>query len=283
MRILVIGWLHHKNKIGMELIAKHLGADLHYGSSADIRSFDVIYCPSGPEDVSAYPSKKFIFGPHFSVFPDKKYKRLRNPHHNAVYIQPSQWAVDFWVSQGGSGPVPNRVLPFPVETDRFTPAERGGDDVFVYYKSRCEKELSLICSELDRRDVRYKVFGYKKRYEEADYLKCLQRSKYGIVLDAHESQGFAIEEALSCNVPLLVWSAQRMNQEIGYNYPPIPCTTVPYWDGRCGEVFHDAHELESKFEEFLGKLEQYSPREYILEGLSAEACAGRFSELLDSI
>ena len=40
------------------------------------------------------------------------------------------------------------------------------------------------------------VFDYVKRYNEEDYLDCLKNAKFGIILDAHESQGFAIEEAL---------------------------------------------------------------------------------------
>ena len=51
----------------------------------------------------------------------------------------------------------------------------------------------------------------------------MQKAKYGIILDAHESQGFAIEEALSCNVPLLVWNTKFMSQEYGSRYENIPC------------------------------------------------------------
>ena len=121
-----------------------------------------------------------------------------------------------------------------------------------------------------------------KRYNENDYLSYLQQCQYGIVLDAHESQGFAIEEALSCNVPLLVWNAQTMNQELNSQYQPIPCTTIPYWDSRCGEYFHHISELPRAFQTFQSKIaaEQYSPREYILDNLSTEKCAERFIELI---
>jgi len=110
----------------------------------------------------------------------------------------------------------------------------------------------------------------------------LQQSKYGIILDAHESQGFAIEEALSCNVPLLVWSAQTMNQEYQSNYNVIPCTTIPYWDERCGEYFHKVSDLVDAFQLFQVKLEnnQYNPRQYILDNLSTSKCAERFMELI---
>ena len=111
----------------------------------------------------------------------------------------------------------------------------------------------------------------------------MQQCKYGIILDAHESQGFAIEEALSCNVPLLVWNAKSMSQEVGGNYNNIPCTTIPYWDERCGEYFYEESELEPTFHIFTNKLDTYKPREYIHENLSVDVCFENFNKLYESL
>ena len=96
----------------------------------------------------------------------------------------------------------------------------------------------------------------------------------------HESQGFAIEEAMSCNVPLLVWDSVYMSQEQGYNYPNIPCTSIPYWDSRCGETFYKKEDLEKTFDIFITKL--YQPREYIMEQLSLEKCSKNLVSLLSN-
>ena len=56
------------------------------------------------------------------------------------------------------------------------------------------------------------------------------------------------------NIPLLVWDVKSMNQEEGYNYPDIPCTTIPYWDETCGEYFYEANELENKYNVFINNL-----------------------------
>ena len=73
-----------------------------------------------------------------------------------------------------------------------------------------------------------------------------------------------------------------MNQEYGNQNPDIPCTSIPYWDNRCGEVFHQAAELPLAFQHFQAKLEarEYSPRQYIMDNLSTEKCAERFMELI---
>ena len=158
------------------------------------------------------------------------------------------------------------------------------DLLLVYYKHRYPADFNQLIDFLNKNKFieRYRLFDYRKRYNEADYLSYLQTCKYGIVLDAHESQGFAIEEALACNVPLLVWNTQTMSQEIESHHPPIPCTSIPYWDERCGEYFHHHGELEAAFQTFQTKLaaNQYSPRPYIVDNLSTEKCAERFMELI---
>ena len=107
-----------------------------------------------------------------------------------------------------------------------------------------------------------------------------KNSKYGIILDAHESQGFAIEEALSCDVPLLVWNVTSMNQEEGSNYLNIPATSIPYWDERCGEYFYNKDQFEKTYNKFINKLNTYKPREFVIENLSVKKCAEIFKNLL---
>ena len=46
-----------------------------------------------------------------------------------------------------------------------------------------------------------------------------------------------------------------MNQEYGSRYEPIPCTSVPYWDERCGVIFYKQEEFEPKFDSRLGEME----------------------------
>ena len=129
-----------------------------------------------------------------------------------------------------------------------------------------------------------KIFSYGS-YKEEDYISSLQNTKYMIILGRHESQGFAIEEELSFNVPLLVWSSTLRKQEYPYKkeYMNVKSkvTTIPYWDERCGEFFHNFEELESTFDTFISKLETYKPRDYILENLSVEKCSERFLQLIE--
>jgi len=287
-------WIHEKNRQGIACILNYLlklnQIEYKIGSTNEIPNYDIIYSPSQTIDTSLYPTKKFIFGPHFSTFPN--YQQLQSlqskTYNNSIYIQPSEWSAQSWKNMNAEQFIPIRTFPFPVDTEKFKPLAEAQPiektNVLIYYKHRIQSEFNLLKEFLAQQNVsNYKVFDYKQRYNEEDYLTYLKQCKYGIILDAHESQGFAIEEALSCDVPLLVWSAQTMNQEYNSNYNPIPCTSIPYWNQQCGEYFHHYEELTSTFQTFQNKIEanEYNPRQYILENLSMEICAERFMDLIN--
>ena len=63
--------------------------------SMDLTQFDCVYSPSQPIDVKKYPHVKFLFGPHFSVFPEKHHMDIIEGT-NTIYVQPSEWAKNVW-------------------------------------------------------------------------------------------------------------------------------------------------------------------------------------------
>jgi hypothetical protein len=182
-------------------------------------------------------------GPHFSVFPDNKVLKINNEHKNSVYIQPSKWTADVWINMGIKH-IPVLPLPFPVDTYKFNVKENTPrDKVFIYFKRRNPQELQFLELFLKIKNITYRIFDY---------------------------------------VPLLVWNTKTMNQEFGSSYGPIPCTTIPYWDNQCGEYFYDINELEEKYNTLISKLDQYQPRQFILENLSVEKCANKMETLIKS-
>ncbi len=246
----------------------------------DFSQYDVIYSPEYPIDVSKYPNHKFIFGPHFSVFPIKDQMQLiEGP--NSVYVQPSEWTKQAWCNNNNKF----YVLPFGVDTYKFCEIKPLSmrNEVIVYYKHRNPAELQALQHFLQSKNIQYTIFSYMHKYTEDDYLKYLQNAKYMILLDAHESQGFAVEEAMSCNVPLLVWNVKSMNQEYGSNYPDIPATSIPYWDSKCGEYFYNYEDINTTYNIFIENLEKYKPREYVLDNLSISVCEQKMLDLINLI
>ncbi len=286
MRVLFINvGMHSKN---LHALTKY-NIDITYIyndnlNGIDLTKYDVVYSPSQPINVCSYPNTKFIFGPHFSVFPND-YQMQMIQGNNSIYIQPSEWVKELWNSFPFCKQINIKSLPFGVDTVAFNETKPFIErtQVFVYFKRRLSTELDIICKFLSNNGYEPVIFDYVKRYNETDYINCLHNAKFGVWLDAHESQGFALQEALSCNVPLLVWSVTSMNQEVGANYQDIPAKTNSYWDSRCGESFTNIQDILSIFNKFIENINAYKPREFILENLSIEKCSEKFINLVNNM
>jgi len=252
--------------------------------NVDITLFDAVFSPCEITDVSKYPHTKFIFGPQCCLFPNDINLELVKDK-NSIYIQPSYWPIYFWKCCDVKTSELN-IIPFAfgVDTEKFinTKQINERDSVFIYFKRRIPDELEFLENFFKKNNIKYCIFSYTNKYDENDYLNYLQKSKYGIWLDAHESQGFALEEALSCNVPLLVWNIKSMNQEYNSTYEDIPATTIPYWSEICGEYFYEKTEFENIFYKFLSKIDQYKPREYILNTLSNDVCENNLIDIINN-
>ena len=277
---------HHKNHnfiVNCKKIKFHIINSTNDLDNYDLSQFDAVLSPCVPIDISKYPTTKFIFGPQFSVLPDSKLNVIKGD--NCVYNILSEWVMNLWSPSPFCDNIKLTTCPFGVDTDLFTNIKPIDErtNVFVYYKRRHPDELNILHNFLKNKNINFIFINYLDRYQEKDYINCLQNSKFGIWLGSHESQGFALEEALSCNVPLLVWNVKSFNQEYGCSYPDVPATSIPYWDERCGEYFYNVEDLEKTFELFVSKLNTYKPREYILENLSVDVCENRFIETIHNI
>ena len=283
MKILYIGSCHFKNNNAINLYNLNIDHVQDLDDNLDLSSYTCIFSPSKIIDkkyITKYPDIKFILGPHISVFPDERFLELK--HKNLTYITPSEWVKSCFISSEYTQGLNIQVLPFGVDTSRFIPYDQEREDyVFIYFKHRYYRELDLILHELNKRNIKIIwIFNYDNKYQESYYYEVIKKCKWGLWLGAHESQGFGLEEALSCNVPLLVWNVRSMNQEAGYNNPDVPATSIPYWSDLCGEYFYDIQEFDKVYNKFISNLENYKPREYILENLSIDVCKKKFLDLV---
>ena len=285
MKIVIIDGAsyHIKNKRFLDYFFKNTNK---FQLVETIEDADIILSCSTYIDTTKYKEKKFIFGPHFSVFPNKVTLSLSNEYNNSVYIQPSPRSANIWKKDFGFNNLNIKPINFGVDTEYFTEdVNANKKDVLVYFKNRSDYELDFIENFLKDKNISYKVFNYKKKYKQEDYKEYLQSCKYGIWIGTHESQGFALQEALSSNVPLIVWNVKYMSQEINspIGYKGIYGNSIPYWDDTCGEYFFENYEFENKFKNFVNNLNSYNPRKFILENLSNEITLKKWEKFLTNI
>ena len=140
--------MHHKNLnalLSYKNIQIYIIRNINNLNTMNLKEFDCVYSPSTPVDVSKYPTTKFIFGPHFSVFPEPNHMNLIR-HPNVIYIQPSVWASQYWSNIPLCNNIKIKTLPFGVNTEFFKNDKpiNMREKVFIYFKTRNPLLLQIV-------------------------------------------------------------------------------------------------------------------------------------------
>lgn len=289
--LLWTGYVHPKNKTGFELMAKEAGAELKVLAdpkrAADL-SCNLLWIPYGYYPPVQFPrAEKIVYGPHNFVLPKAPWLSAdwsATPH--SYYNCLSEWNKKICeMCAKPESSVPYRSLPFPVDTEEFKPCSAIKTvDCLVYAKHRSPEDVGYALSCIKAAGLTFLFVPYGA-YKEEEYKEMLKAARFGIWIGCHESQGFALGEALSCGVPLLVWDVSRMGEEWNkdkenYEYQgalgQIPATSIPYWDSRCGYVAANREEFSLAIDLMKASYPYFRPREFVLETLSAKACLKRW-------
>lgn len=281
---------HHKNWEGIQRMCKSCNIDFEYTNSIERlkhNNYELLYCIDTVIDPYIIPENiKIIYGPQLWVIPEppivgKFDEKLKD---RCVFNLLSKWVEDYCIELASEFIMPISHFPFAVNTDKFKPINIEKEyDCIVYIKRRSNDLVNYTLNLLNEKDLKYKVFRYGS-YNEDDYLASLQRAKFMLTLDAHESQGFALEEAMSSGTPLLVMDASSMydetndgiNSVFGYLNPKkLLATSVPYWSDECGIKITEQAELSEAIDKMMDTYKEFTPRDYIVRTLSDEVCMKR--------
>jgi hypothetical protein len=219
-------------------------------------------------------------GPNICVLPTdnpivmaKRYKK---------FIINSEWTYNQYKNH-----IPENMLeiwPVGINTEEFPEVISSSGaltplfDCLIYFKRRTEEELDHVKSLLDSFNQKWTVVEYG-HYSEKDFQKIIKNSRYCFSLNSTESQGIAIQEIMSSNLPMFVWDVDQWNDR-GEQYV-CEATSVPYWDKSCGEKVYSIFGQEEKFKTFINSLDSYSPRKFILDNLSLEKQAKELIDILN--
>jgi glycosyltransferase involved in cell wall biosynthesis len=232
-----------------------------------------------------------LFGAAIYAHPvDDPHLLLRLPVRKVLV--PGPWMKDMYKPFWGDAV---DAWPVGIDTDFWRPSasEQKNIDVLLYDKVRWEHdryEASLIrpirsaLRESGRSVIEIR-YGF---YREEEFRQALSRTRTMIFLCEHETQGIAYQQALSCAVPILAWDRGGYWQDPNY-YPNrvrfSPVTSVPYWDERCGKRFSNITEFELVWNRFWNDASAncYKPRDYILENLTLERCAGEYLKMAQQL
>lgn len=298
MKFLRVGDSHQKNKKGFILLAKHCNAIIIESDDRNIwkEKYDLVWVPCGFYPSSNFPNaKRILYGPSNFVFPKEPWTTTEIRFTNSIYTCLSDWNKKVY-DQFNMTCMPIKPIPFPVDTELFKPQLNSSkkNSFFVYFKHRdwdLKPELLNLVTLLSNKYNLHAHFIEYGKYNEEDYINILQTVDFGIWVGSHESQGFAFEEALSMNIPLVVFDVQKLQDEYNHLNQPsymeysnkynLSATTCSYWDDRCGLRCFTIDELYTQANKMVGIHSVFRPREFILDTMNAEKCWKRICDYFD--
>lgn len=202
------------------------------------------------------------------------------------YLQHSKWAADLYRPYYGSKVA---LWPAGIDTERWIPAS--GENQHVYdlllynkiswnYDNADKVLVQPIRNVLIDEGISF-IELRAGTYNSNEYLKLLHSCRAMVFLCSHESQGLACQEAMATGLPILAWDqgfCLDPNYDVWECGRPVPATSVPFFDERCGIRFRNAEEFSLKIHCFMNSVraEQFDPRAYILETLTLEKSAMNF-------
>ena len=215
-------------------------------------------------------NKKILIGPLYNIEQDLEINKLIAQHPYIKKLVASNIAKTNTIEIDSSFDINNAmVCPSGIISEKnvLENLEISNRDnmCLVYFKKRNQEELDELLKFLKLKKQKYKLFEYGK-YRSKDLISNAKRSNFGLILNGTESQGFAIQELMSCNLPLLVWD-QKINY---YEHLKLSGTTVTIWDERCGKIVNELDELIEIFDSFKNNLNLFNPAEIVLEQLTFE-------------
>lgn len=216
-----------------------------------------------------------LIGPNVCTLPidnefimSKKYKKI---------VVPSEWVKNKykrWIPE-------EKIFVWPVgiDTDYFEDKSSTEKviDCLIYYKRRSLEDLTYVTKLLKSHNQNFDIIEYGS-YNESSFIEKASKSRYVFLLDNCESQGIAIQELMSMNVPIFVWDVKYWSDR-GEEFM-VEASSIPYWDERCGMYETHTDLIRQTFNLFLQKFGFFKPRDYILENINLKKQAKEIIEML---
>ena len=215
-------------------------------------------------------NKKIIIGPLYDSESGKELNKLTNEYSFIKKLVSSNITFSNQLAKDSNFVEENTLIcPSGVasrnEVNRNLKIKNRNKKCLVYFKKRSTEELKKLTNFLNSKNLDFEIFEYTK-YTNDKLKLAAKEFSFGITLSSTESQGFAIQEIMSCNLPLIVWDKTINN----YGGLSLPGTTVTVWDHRCGVVVENYEELTLQFDNFYKNLNTFNPAELVLEKLTFE-------------
>ncbi len=214
--------------------------------------------------------RRIIAGPNMAILPTNFDSILCDKNIDIITL-PSDWTRVAYIKSAPSIRERIHIWPVGVLIPEFRKKKSEKPDIILFIKTVPDNILNEVISELESRKINYEKFVYGS-FKKDEYLHKLRNSHGLIYLQEVESQGIALQEAWSYDVPTLVWNRGF------FTYPNSNIfvegnISAPYLTDTCGLFFSDQKDFPLKLDCFLTNLGNFEARAYCTENLSDQASA----------
>lgn len=223
-----------------------------------------------------------MVGPNIVGYPEEANSFISWPLVDA-FLSPSEWPVQNFIRFIPSLQGRTRIWFAGVDETSWKPSlkfpQKDDKKVLVYRKSNPE-----VCNQVENilRAHGFSVFSVSYgSYSQEQYKILLAQCKFAVFISSSESQGIALAEAWSMDVPTLVWNPKGSIHYAGHEYQNI--TSSPYLNSMVGSEWRTWDEFNSLLVNFEINSSLYQPRRWVLlnmtDKISAQTLIGLVREM----
>jgi hypothetical protein len=264
-----------------------IDADFTFNPESFSQLARIVYAPANEALLQAAALKRrgaidyLVAGPTNALFVDDCDNILQMAEIDLVIV-PSEWTINLY-KDAPAVVRKSRICPVGVD-EKFwapTPVTKGRTAV-VYWKSGDEafcEEVEAMVRRCGLEPLRVTSrHGVHNIFTPADLRAMLDRSILGVYLSTFETQGIALAEAWSMNIPTVVWDPQGDAEWRGRTFTSE--SSAPFLTPATGVASRDAAGLEPAIRQALASLASFSPRRWVLENMTDAICSRRLYELI---
>ena len=122
------------------------------------------------------------------------------------------------------------------------------------------------------------LHGEHAMFKPADYRRLLDQSAIGVFLSTFETQGLALAEAWSMDVPTVVWDPQGRRSGAAAVFDSR--SSAPYLTPETGRLWRTIDELEPALRGALADRSAFRPRAWVLANMTDAICSAALLDII---
>ena len=265
-----------------------IGADFNFNPRRISDIARVVYAPSNEGLLQAAALKRqgrvdyLVAGPVNGLFINEAGGVLQMPEIDRLIVA-HEWAIELL---GDAPAVRAKCRPCPcgVDADLWQPSAGGTrrNLAVVYWKNGdeafCEQVEGIVrACGLEPRRLR-SLHGEHAMFNPDDYRRLLDGCAIGVFLSAFETQGIALAEAWSMDVPTVVWDPQGAANWREHRF--VSRSSAPYLTPATGRLWRTLDEFEPVLRQALADHDSFRPRDWVLAHMTDAICSAALLKII---